>query len=132
MERSASTSFSIFPLSSRRFWWTFIQAFWLNGAGKMQAGLIPAPFGAVGYDNFLFRSVPPAIPGFQIKPLPKLFGCLDGARVGGRIGIADGIALFVPLGLREHAAEFDFPRMSRLAVRLAFPSLRLFLHHRHA
>ena len=30
MERSAATSFSIFPLSSRRLWWTFIQAFWLR------------------------------------------------------------------------------------------------------
>ncbi len=34
MARSAPTSFSIFPLSSRRFWWTFIQAFcWASSWG---------------------------------------------------------------------------------------------------
>jgi hypothetical protein len=71
----------------------------LNGARKMPVGLIPDPFGAIGYDDFLFRTVPPTIPGFPIKPLSKLAGCLDGAGVGGRIRIADGIALLTgPLG----------------------------------
>ena len=42
------------------------------------------------------------------------------------------IALFVPGGLGEDASQLDFARVGRLAVGLAFASLGLFLHHRHA
>ena len=43
-----------------------------------------------------------------------------------------GVALLVPRGLGEGASELDFPSVGRLAVGLAPPARRLFLHHRHS
>ena len=52
--------------------------------------------------------------------------------VGGGIRIAYGVAFFVPPGLSKDASQFDFARLGRLAVGLAFAPLSLFLHHRHS
>ena len=71
----------------------------LNGAGKMQIGEIPNPFGSIADDDFLFGAAPATITGFPIDAFAKFFGGLDGARVGGRIRIADGISFFVPATL---------------------------------
>ena len=71
----------------------------LNRARKMQVGKIPDPFGAVADDDFLFRATPAALLGLQVDSFAKLIGVLDGASVGGGIGIADGVALLVPRGL---------------------------------
>ena len=84
---------------------SMIQVDDLNRARKMQIGKIPDPFGAIADDDFLVGAVPTAIPGFQVGALAKLFGSLDGAGVGGRSRIADGLALFVPRGLGEGASE---------------------------
>ena len=157
MERSATTSFSILPLSSRRrlvdlhpgFLAGFVIGMQparqvpqvlarvieidnLHRAGKMLVGKIPDPFGPVAHDDLLFRAAPAAVPGFQVDAFAELFGGFDGAGVGGGIRIADGVALLVPRGLGEHASQLDFPRVGRLAVGLAFPALRLFLHHRYS
>ena len=71
---------------------------------KMQFDVIPDPFGAVADDDFYFRAVPASIPGFQIDSFAQRVGVLNGSRVSGGIGIADGVALFVPCGLGEDAS----------------------------
>ena len=68
----------------------------LNRARKMLVGEIPDPFGAVANDYLLFCTAPAPVPGFQIDSFAKLFGCLNRAGIGGRIGIADGINLLSP------------------------------------
>jgi hypothetical protein len=104
----------------------------LNRTRKMLVGEIPDPFGAVANGYLFLRAAPAPVPGFQIDSFAKLFGCFHGAGIGGRIGIADGITFCVPLRLREDASQLDFSRMRRLAVILAFPPLRFFLHHGHS
>jgi hypothetical protein len=103
----------------------------LNRAGKMLVGEIPDPFGAVA-DDYLCRTAPAAVPGFQIDSFAKLPGCFYSAGVGGRVGIADGTTFGVPLRLRENASWLDLPRMGGLAVTPAFPALRLLLRYRHS
>ena len=121
MARSERTSFSIFPLSSRRLVFLHpgfllhcvvgvqlarqlpqvlagvIEIDDLNRAREMQIGKIPDPFGAVADDDFLYRAAPAALIGFQVDSFAKLFGGLDGSGVGGGIRIADGEALLVVL-----------------------------------
>src|SRR5271156_4065975 len=94
----------------------------LDSTRKMQIGVIPDPFGSVTQDNFLCRAVPAALPRFQVDSFAKLVGIFNGAGVGGGIGIADGVAFFVPCGLSEDASELDFPCVGGLAFRLALPS----------
>src|SRR5437867_715161 len=141
IERSAPTSFSIFPRSRRRFWWIFIQAFCfpssfigeqptshlpkmlagvveidnLRGARKVQADKIPNPFGAVANHDLLECTTPATSPSFGIDSPAKLFRTLDGSGIRGGIGIADGIAFLIPLRLGEDASQFYFPSMGRLA-----------------
>ena len=104
MERSATTSFSIFPFVEQAalvgldpgFLLHFvigmqlarqipevlasvIQIDDLNRAGKVLLGEIPDPFGPIAHDDLLFRAAPAALPGFQVDALAKLFGGLDGA-----------------------------------------------------
>ena len=98
----------------------------------MFLGQIPDPFGAVADDDLLLGAAPAAFPGLDVEPLAELLGVLDGAGVGGGIGVANGIAFFVPRGLREHAAELGFARVRRQAVEFAFATRGLFLHHGHA
>jgi hypothetical protein len=99
----------------------------LHRARKMQVGLVPVPFGAIGYDDFLFRTIPPTVPSFQIDTLSELFGSLDGARAGGRIGIANRVAFCVPRGLGEDASRFGLARVGRMAAGFAFaPSVSFF------
>ena len=93
----------------------------LNGTGKVFPGEVPDPFGAVADDDFLLRAVPSAVPGFEVDAFAKLFGVLDGAGVSGGIGIAYGVALLVPCGLRENASEFDFLCVGALLSCLAVP-----------
>ena len=68
----------------------------LNGAGEVQIGKVPDPFGPIADYDFVFSPAPTAPPGFRIKPLAKLFGGFNRADVGSRIGIADRVALLVP------------------------------------
>jgi hypothetical protein len=42
-------------------------------------GQVPDPFGAIGYNALLLCAAPAAFPSFQIEPLAKLFGGLNGA-----------------------------------------------------
>ena len=99
MERSASTSFSIFPFDQQaplvdlhpgllvdfvvgvqparqlpQVLAGVIEIDDLHRAREMQLGQIPDPFGAVAQDDFLFRAAPAALPGFQVDPFAKLFG----------------------------------------------------------
>src|ERR1700693_2634889 len=97
----------------------------LNRAGKMMLGQIPDPFGTIGCDDLLLCAAPATSPSFQIEPLAKLFGGLNGAGVGGGIRVADREAFLVPRGLSEHTSQLGFSRMGRLAVRLALSSHRL-------
>ena len=62
----------------------------------------------------------------------KLFGRFDGSGIGSGIRIANGITFFVPPGLCEHASQLDLARVGRLAVGLAFTSLRFFLPYRNS
>src|SRR6516165_9516187 len=129
MECSSLTSFSIFPLSSRRFWWTFIQAFLLHlllgiqlardrpemlpsmvevdnlpGSGKVFGDQIPDPFRSIPDDHLLSCSAPTALESFPIDALAELFCSFDGPGVGSGIRIAEGEAFLIPAGLREHTA----------------------------
>ena len=97
----------------------------------MLVGKIPDPLGSITDDDFLLRATPAAVPGFQIDAFTEFLGGLYSARVRGRVGIADSIALFVPGGLSENAAQLDFTRMRRFAVCPAFTPFDLFLDHRH-
>src|ERR1035437_2680688 len=102
----------------------------VKGSGKMQSGQIPNPFRSVAYHHLQERSAPAPFPGFPIKASAELFGAFNGAGIGRRSGSADGVALLIPRRLREHAPQFDFPRMGRLTGDLALPTHRLFLYHR--
>jgi hypothetical protein len=104
----------------------------LQGARKMQIRQIPDPFGSVAHDNLPLRAAPATVPGFAVDAFSKFFGRLDGSSVGSRIRITNRVAFLVPRGLGEHAAELGFACVRRLAVRLAFASLRLFLDDRYA
>src|SRR5260370_22324721 len=104
----------------------------LNRARKVQVDKIPNPFGAVAHHDLLECAAPATSPSFRINSPAKLFRTLDGSRIRGGIGIADWIALPIPLRLGEHASQFDFPSMGRLARPLALPTHRLFLHHRNS
>src|SRR6266540_2052485 len=92
----------------------------------------PDPLGSVTHDDLVFGVAPATVPGLQIDAPSKLFGGLDSPGVGSRIRIANREAFLVPRGLGKHAAQFDFARVCRLAVGLAFASLRFFLYYRHA
>src|ERR1017187_5390558 len=70
----------------------------LNCARKMLGDEVPDPFGAIADSDFLFRPLPPAVPGFPVDAFAKLFGVPDRARIRGGIRIADGVALWVPRG----------------------------------
>ncbi len=104
----------------------------LNGARKMYVGVVPDPFGSITDDRFLRRPAPATVPGFQIDALAKLFGRLDGPRIGSRIRIANRVAFLILSSLGEDASQFDLARVGRLAVGFAFASLGFFFHHRHA
>ena len=49
-----------------------------------------------------------------------------------RSRIADGVALLVPSGLREHTAQFGFARVGGLPVNLALPAHGFLFHHGYA
>ncbi len=61
----------------------------LDRAGKCRSARFQIPFGSIAYDDFLRGAAPVAVPGFQIKPFPKLFRRLDSACVSGGIRVAD-------------------------------------------
>src|SRR5215831_14397252 len=92
----------------------------LNSCGKMLASQIPDPLGTVSDHDFLGCPAPAALPGFNIQPLAKLFGRLDGAGIGGGVRIANRVAFFIPTGLREHTSQLGLASVRRLAVLLAF------------
>ena len=48
---------------------------------KVFRGQIPDPFGAVGQDDFLFRTAPTTLPSFSIDALAKLYRAVSMAPV---------------------------------------------------
>jgi hypothetical protein len=70
----------------------------------MQIRKVPDPLGPIAQDHFVLGSTPAAIPSFGEEAFAKFLDAFDGAGVGRRFGIADGIALFVPGGLGERAS----------------------------
>ena len=91
----------------------------LNCAGEVLVGDIPDPYGAIADNDFLDRTVPASVPGFQIKAIAKLLGRFNRSDEGGRILVADGAAFLVPCGLREYASQLDLARVGRLPRNLA-------------
>src|SRR5215471_12097420 len=89
--------------------------------GKVQVGQIPDPFRPVAHHYPHRGPAPTPCPGFQEKPFTEFFGGLDSTGIRGRIRIAEGIALLVPMGLGEHTTQLRFAGMSRLALGLAWP-----------
>ena len=150
MEWSEQTSSSILPASRfsrsvaiQRFRFGFVQGEQLAGqipqvlasvkeidnlnrAGEVLRGDVPDPFGSVADRHFLSRPAPAAIPGFQIEPLSELFSRFDGAGIGGRVRVADGVTFRVPFGLGKHASQLGFARGGRLSRFFAGSSLGLF------
>src|SRR5450759_1124091 len=104
----------------------------LNRAEEVLRGDIPDPFGSIADHDLLFGAAPTALPSLQIEALSKLFRRFNRGNVGGRIGVADGIAFLVPSRLREHASQLGFPRVGRLPLRLARPSHSLLFHYGHS
>src|ERR1035441_2642656 len=109
MERSADTSFAIFPLVEQpllvgpdpKFLIRLVVGVQLarqfpqvltcvkeiddlHRTWKVLLGEVPDPFGSIPHDHLLRRTAPAALPGFHIDTLAKLFGSLDGAGIGGR------------------------------------------------
>jgi hypothetical protein len=95
-------------------------------------GKVPNPFGSVANDDLLLGTAPAAFPGFDVESLAELLSVLDGADIGCRIWVANGIAFFVPLGLREYAAKLGLARVRRQTIELAFAARGLLLHYGHA
>jgi len=77
------------------------------------------------------RAVQLDLPIIVGEPVPILYVLMDGTGVGGRIGIPNRKALFIPGRLCEHTAELCPAGMRGLTVELAFPADGFFLHHRH-
>jgi hypothetical protein len=99
---------------------------------RCEAVTATRPFRPIADDDFLFRSAPTAPPGFQIEAFAKVFGRFNGAHIGSRIGIADGIAFLVPSRLREHAAQLGLPRVGGLPGDLARAAHGFLLDDRHS
>ena len=93
---------------------------------------VPDPFGSIAYHDLLFGAAPTALPCLQIEALSKLFRRFNRADVASRIGIADGVALLIPFGLREHASQLGLPRVGRSPFRLARPTHGFLFHYGHA
>jgi hypothetical protein len=98
----------------------------------VQGGQIPNPFRPVAHHHPEERAAPAPLPGFPIKASAELLGGFHRAGIGGGSGSADRVTLPIPRGLGEDAPQLDFPRMRRLALDLAVPTHRFFLHHRHS
>src|SRR5580704_12710479 len=92
-----------------------IQVHDLNGAGKMLVGQVPDPNGPVGNDHFDGSPLPTSAPSLRINAEAELFGGLDGADVGSGVRIADGPAILIHGGLREHAAKLALARAGALS-----------------
>src|SRR5271154_3357278 len=101
----------------------------LDGARKVLVGEIPDPHRAVADHYFLVGSAPAAPPSFGVQPEAELFGGLDGGHIGSGPLVTHWAAVLVGEGLREHATEFDFARVRRLAFELARATFGLGLHH---
>src|SRR5256885_9921625 len=99
----------------------------LDGAGEVGLGKIPDPFRPIAHYDLFCSATPSAIPGLQVDAFAELFGGLDGAGIGGGVGIPDRVAFFVPTSLREYASQLDFPGVGWLTFRLALPAHRFFL-----
>jgi hypothetical protein len=104
----------------------------LDRARELSVGDVPDPYGPVGDDDFLAGSGPAASPGFAVNAAAELFGRLDSPRAGSGTLVAHWPALPISCGLREHAAQLDFPRVRRFVAVPAFAVLGLDRRHRHA
>ena len=101
----------------------------LNRVREVFGDQSPDPYGSIADYHLLFRAAPTTFYRFQIDALAKLFSGFDGSGVAGGIRIQDRLALLIPGGLREHTPQLDLPCMSWLALGLAWPTHRLFLHY---
>src|ERR1700732_5349728 len=102
-----------------------IQIHDLNGAGKVLVGQIPDPDGSIPEDYSDGGPLPTSAPSLRIDAETELFGGFDGSYVGGGVQVADGPALRIHLGLREHAAEFALACAGALSLDPSGPSLGL-------
>src|SRR3984957_4628034 len=103
-----------------------------DGPGEMLFGNVPYPFRSISHEDLLFRAAPTTLPGFQIDAFAELHGGFNGADVGGRVGIADRMAILIPSGLCEHTAQLGLPRVGWLPFDLALPAHGLLLDHGHS
>src|SRR5436309_15274601 len=104
----------------------------LSRAREVLIGQIPDPFGSIAHHDLLFRPAPAALPRFQVDTLAKLLRRLDRADVGGRVGIADGVALLIPSRLGEDASQLGLARMRGLPLCLALPTHGFLFYHGHS
>src|SRR5438132_7493617 len=88
----------------------------LNGAGEVRVGQIPNPDSPISDDHFEGGPFPASAPSLGIDAETELFGSFDGAYVGSGVSVADGPALRVHGGLREHAAQFAFACAGALSL----------------
>src|SRR5229473_4799315 len=100
-----------------------IQVHDLNGAGKVLVGQIPDPDGPVANNYFDRGPLPTSAPSLRIDAEAELFGSFDGSYVGGGVRVADGPAVLIHGGLREHAAELALACAGALSLDPARPSL---------
>lgn len=75
---------------------------------------------------------PATPPSFRVEAQAELLGVFDGGDIGGGALVTHRPALVVNDGLGEHAAEFDFARVCRLAFHLTGAAFGFRLHYRHA
>src|SRR5229473_4570306 len=99
---------------------------------KMQARLIPDPFGSVPQHHLLVGPCPTPLPGFGIETAAEFLTALDPAHIAGRSFVPYGIAFLIHRGLREHAAQLSLARVGWLAVLFAGTTFTLLAHHRNA
>src|SRR5665213_2246209 len=102
----------------------------LHGSRKMLIGEIPDPDSAVADDDFGRAPFPASAPGFGIDAVTELVGSFDSAHIGGGIRVADGPAIFVHGGLREHGTDLALAGAGSLAFDSAGPALGFGSHHR--
>src|ERR1019366_7364898 len=101
----------------------------LNGAGKVQVGQIPDPDGPVYNDDFDGGPLPTSAPSLGINAEAKLFGGFYGSHIGGGVRVADGPAVLIHGGLREHAGELALACAGALSLDPAGAPLGFGGHH---
>src|SRR5260370_23103855 len=84
---------------------------------------MPDPDGPVCQAGFAGGPLPPSAPSLGIDPQAELFGGFDSSHVSGGVRVADGPAVLIHAGLREHAAELTLACAGALSRDPAGPPL---------